>query len=209
MSKSGIGIIILAAGGSLRLGKPKQLLEYEGQSLLRRSAEAALNCECENVVVVMGFEADDLAKELRDLPVGIALNERWAEGISSSIKAGLIKLFDTNPDIVAVVIMLCDQPFVNEQTIRSLVDTYRLSGKPVVAAEYDGVVGVPALFDREMFDELLKLEGDAGARVVIRQNVGDKVATVPTPEAAFDVDTPEDFQRISNTRDSKTKGTSQ
>jgi molybdenum cofactor cytidylyltransferase len=204
-----IGIIILAAGGSLRLGKPKQLIEYEGTSLLRRSVEAALNCECGGVVVVLGFEADVLSKHVRDLPATITRNENWAVGMSSSIKAGLIKLFDTKPDIVAVVIMLCDQPFVNEQTIRSLVDTYRLSGKPVVAAEYDGVVGVPALFDREMFDELLKLEGDAGARVVIRQNVGDKVATVPTPEAAFDVDTPEDFQRISNTRDSKTKGTSQ
>jgi molybdenum cofactor cytidylyltransferase len=191
-----IGIIILAAGGSLRLGRPKQVLEYKGKSLLRRSAEAAIACECESVVVVLGFEADELAKELLDLPVNISLNDIWAEGISSSIKAGLANLLETDPDIAAVVVMLSDQPYVSQKTITSLVNTYKSSGKPIVAAEYDGVLGVPALFDREMFDELAKLEGDAGARVVIRQNVGAKVATVQAPEAAFDVDTPEDFRRM-------------
>ena len=209
MTEPRIGIVILAAGSSIRLGKPKQLLEYEGKSLLRRSVEAALECGCESVVVVLGSEADELAKELRDLPVSIALNDSWAEGISSSIKAGLIKLFDMDPHVAAVVVMLCDQPYVSEKSITSLVNTYRLSGKPIVAAEYDGVLGVPALFDRVMFDELMKLDGDAGARVVIRQNSSDKVAKVRAPEAAFDVDTPEDLQRLANARDRKTKRTSQ
>ena len=208
MSKPEIGIIILAAGGSLRLGKPKQLLEYEGKSLLRRSAEAALACECENVVVVLGFEADELGKEVFDLPVKIVLNDLWVEGIGSSIKAGLAELLEGSPDISAVVVMLCDQPYVNEKTISSLVNTYRSSGKPIVAAEYDGIVGVPALFDREMFDELMNVEGDAGARVVIRQNLGDKVATVPAPEAAFDVDTPEELHHFAKALEQKTKGTS-
>ena len=208
MSNPEIGIIILAAGESIRLGKPKQLLEYEGKSLLRRSVEAALECECEKVVVVLGFKAEELAKEVGDLPVNIARNDNWAEGISSSIKTGLARLLETNPDIGAVVIMLCDQPFVNEKTIRSLVDTFQARGKPIVAAEYDGVVGVPALFDREMFDELLKLDGDTGARAVIRRSVGDNVATVPAPEAAFDVDTPADLNSISDACDHKTKGTS-
>jgi molybdenum cofactor cytidylyltransferase len=198
MSNPGIGIIILAAGASIRLGKPKQQLEYEGKSLLRRSVEAALECECGNVVVVLGYEADEFAKEVCDLPVNTAWNHNWAEGISSSIKAGLAGLLETSPEIAAVVIMLSDQPYVNKKTIAYLVNTYESSGKPIVAAEYNGILGVPALFDRKMFDELSKLEGDAGARVVIRQNVGDKVATIQAPEAAFDVDTPEDFQRMSN-----------
>jgi molybdenum cofactor cytidylyltransferase len=198
MSESAIGIIILAAGGSLRLGRPKQLLEYKGKSLLRRSVEAALECEIENVVVVLGFEADELAKELLELPVNIAPNDSWAQGISSSIKAGLGTLLELNPDTSAVVVMLCDQPYVREKTITSLVNTYRSSGKAIVAAEYDGVAGVPALFDRQMFGELMKLEGDAGARVVIRQNIGDKVATVAAPEASFDVDTSEDFRLMSD-----------
>src|SRR5688572_23429555 len=136
MSDSAIGIIVLAAGGSLRLGKPKQLLEYEGKSLLRRSVEAAVEFESEgeNVVVVLGFEADKLAKEVNDLPVSIALNKRWADGMSSSIREGLSTLLETNPGVAAVVVMLCDQPFVNEKTITSLVNTYQSSGKPIVAS---------------------------------------------------------------------------
>ena len=196
MSVSEIGIIILAAGGSTRLGKPKQLVEYEGKSLLRRSVETALTSECESVVVVLGFDADELAKGVGDLPVRTVRNESWADGISSSIRAGLARLLLTNPDIAAVVVMLCDQPHVNGKTITSLITTYRSIGTPIVAAEYDGVVGVPALFDREMFNELMNLEGDAGARVVIRQNVGDKLATISLPEAGFDVDTPEDLERM-------------
>jgi molybdenum cofactor cytidylyltransferase len=102
----------------------------------------------------------------------------------------------SDPELRAVVIMLSDQPFVNEKTVRSLIDAYNASGKPIVASEYDGVLGVPALFDREVFDELLALEGDAGARVVIRQASDSRIATVSAPEAAFDVDTPADHHRL-------------
>ena len=195
---SEIGIIILAAGASTRLNKPKQLVPFEGKSLLRRSADVALACGCDHVVVVLGYEADTLAHEVRDLPVEVVHNDDWAVGISSSIKSGLTRLRETDPNISAVVIMLCDQPFVKEKTITSLMDNYRSTGKPIVASEYDGILGVPALFGREMFDALLKLEGDAGARVVIRQNAGDRVSTIQAPEAAFDVDTIEDFERMSS-----------
>ena len=92
--------------------------------------------------------------------------------------------------------MLSDQPFVDEKTIRSLLDTYRTTGKPIVASEYNGVLGVPALFDRMMFEELTKLEGDAGARVIIRQSLSEDIATISAPEAAFDIDTPDDRDRL-------------
>ena len=198
MSSLEIGIIVLAAGGSTRLGKPKQLLKYKGKSLLHRAVGAAVDCGCGKVTVVLGFEAEEIAKELGDLPVNIVLNDIWSDGISSSIKKGLASLLEMNPDLAAVVLMLSDQPYVTEKTIGSLVKGYKSSGKPIVAAEYDGVVGVPALFDRRMFAELTSLEGDAGARFVIRQHIGLKLATVPAPEASFDVDTLEDYERLSN-----------
>lgn len=196
MSENSIGILILAGGSSRKLGTPKQLVEFNGVSLLRRATETALSCACKRVIVVLGSRAEEIHKEIRDLPVEIVVNDEWNGGISTSVRKGLTKLMESDPDLSAVLIMLSDQPFVDENTIRSLIDAYGASGKPIVAAEYDGVLGVPSLFDREVFPELLALEGDAGARVVIRQSDPNRVATVAAPEAAFDVDTPADQERL-------------
>ena len=190
-----IGIIILAGGESRKLGTPKQLVEFKGKSLLRHAVEAALRCDGK-VVVVLGAREEEIFEEIRDLPVERVTNYLWKDGISTSLRKGLAKLVDLDPEISAAVIMLSDQPLVSEVTIRSLIDTYESSAKPIVASEYDGVLGVPALFDRDVFDELLALRGDAGARVVIRKSSPDRVATINAPEAAFDVDTPADHERL-------------
>lgn len=196
MSDNSIGILILAGGSSRKLGTPKQLVEFNGVSLLRRATETALSCACKRVIVVLGSRAEEIHKEIRDLPVETVVNDEWIGGISTSLRKGLTQLMESDPNLSAAIIMLSDQPFVDEKTVRSLIDVYRTSGKPIVAAEYDGVLGVPALFNHEVFPELLALEGDAGARVVIRQSDPDRVATVAAPEAAFDVDTPEDQERL-------------
>jgi len=198
MSQNNIGIVILAAGGSRKLGTAKQLVEFQGQSLLRRAIEVALSCECEYTIVVLGSRSEEIGQEIRDGRVETVINDEWEGGISTSLRKGLTKLIESDPDLAAVVIMLTDQPFVNRNTVRSLIETYHAGGKPIVASEYDGVFGVPALFDREVFDELLALEGDAGARVVIRQASDSRRATVAAPEAAFDVDTPADHDRLRN-----------
>jgi molybdenum cofactor cytidylyltransferase len=195
MAERQVGIIVLAAGGSTKLGHPKQLVQYEGRSLVRRSVEIALAVDAASVIVVLGSNAQAIATEINDLPIEIVGNDAWSAGISSSLKAGLTKLVEFCPATEATLIMLSDQPFITEKTIRSLVDTYCSSDRPIVAAEYDGVLGVPALFDRSIFDELMSLEGDAGARVVIRRDPN-RVAAVPTPEAAFDVDTPSDHDQL-------------
>lgn len=196
MSDNSIGILILAGGSSRKLGTPKQLVEFNGVSLLRRAVETALSCECKRVLVVLGSRAEEIRKEISNLPVETVVNDEWKGGIGTSLRKGLTKLTESDPDLSAAIIMLSDQPFVDENTVQSLIDVYRTSGKPIVAAEYDGVLGVPSLFDREVFPELLALEGDAGARVVIRQSDPARVAGVPAPEAAFDVDTPEDQERL-------------
>ena len=114
MAEKKIGIIILAGGESRKLGTPKQLVEYKGTTLLRRTTEVALACACNQVVVVLGSRADEIHDEIRDLAVETVTNYAWKDGISTSLKKGLAKL---DGEISAAVIMLSDQPFVTEQTI--------------------------------------------------------------------------------------------
>ncbi len=185
------GIILLAAGGSSRLGQPKQLLLYEGQTLLRRMALTAAESQCGPVIVVLGKDADACAAELRDLPVRIAQNQEWAEGMASSLRAGLAVLSEVEPEAEAVLIMVCDQPRVDGNLLRALVR--QCQGKTsIVASSYGDTLGVPTVFARRHFPELMELRGDHGAKILLAQHA-DFVAAVPFPEGAIDIDAPEDL----------------
>jgi molybdenum cofactor cytidylyltransferase len=185
--------VILAAGPSRRMGKPKQLLQLAGESLLRRAASTALSSSCKPVIVVLGANADESKRELDDFDVLIEENPVWANGIGSSVRCG-IEAVRRHPAVDSAVVMLCDQPLVTTQLIDELVATHRRTGASIVACEYADTVGVPALFSRAMFDELAALSGDTGAKQVIARHASE-VVRVPFPAAAFDVDTPEDFAR--------------
>jgi molybdenum cofactor cytidylyltransferase len=186
-----IGVAVLAAGASVRMGRPKQLLRLGGRSLLRRAAEEAVGSGCAPVVVVLGAEAERLGPELHGLPVGVVLNARWAEGMSTSVRAGLEAL--QGHGVEAAILMLCDQPFVAAPLLRRLAATYR-EGRRLVACEYGGTLGVPALFDPTLFPELLALQGDRGARQVIAAHAAE-AGRIPFPEGAVDLDTVEDYAR--------------
>jgi len=188
-----VGVIVLAAGGSARMGSPKQLLSYRGQTLLRRAAETALGSIGERVVVVIGSHAQRMREELDGLPVSVVENRDWRTGMSSSIRAGLEELASIDPD--GVVLMLCDQPFVTVELIDSLVVTQRQTGKLIVASSYEDVRGVPAFFSRELFPELMSLTADEGARRLI-QNHPALVASINFPEASIDIDTPPKYQQL-------------
>ncbi len=190
-----IGGILLAAGGSSRLGQPKQFLQFEGKTLLRRAAEAMVVSICDPIVAVLGAEKEKAKAELAGLQVNICFNHDWQSGMSSSIKCGLSELLLIEPEIDAVVITLCDQPFVDAQTVGRLADRFSETDTQIVAAQYDGVAGVPALFSRAMFDSLSRLEGDKGARDLIRDPNG-SVATIEIKEAAIDIDTRDDLDRL-------------
>src|SRR3984957_901398 len=114
----GIAAILLAAGGSVRMGRRKQLLTYQGRTLLRRAAEAAVEAGCSPIVVVLGCEAERMAPELSDLPVIASVNIDWERGIGSSIKHGAARLLTLSPRVDAALILLSDQPLVNAQTLR-------------------------------------------------------------------------------------------
>lgn len=191
-----IGGILLAAGGSSRLGQPKQFLELDGKTLLKRAAEAISHSICEPVVAVLGSESEKAELEIAGLPVQIIRNEEWRSGMSSSIRAGLNHLLDVDPDLNAVVITLCDQPFIDSATINRLVGKFTDTRTSIVAARYSGVAGVPAVFSKEMFEALSNLEGDKGARDLIR-DPNASVETIEIQEAGVDVDTREDIDGLS------------
>jgi molybdenum cofactor cytidylyltransferase len=192
-----IGGILLAAGGSSRLGRPKQLLEFNGKSLIRRAADTLVNSNCRPITVVLGAEIERSSAELDGLDVAICINDNWHSGMSSSIIAGLRSLLETEPTLDAVVITLCDQPHVDSADIKEIIAAFNETQRPIVAARYGETTGVPALFSSEMFTKLLLLEGDKGARQLIRTNI-DQVATVSIKKAVIDIDTPDDADRLNS-----------
>jgi molybdenum cofactor cytidylyltransferase len=198
---AGVGAVILAAGASTRMGVPKQLLQFGGETMLRRAASVAIEAGCRPVVVVTGANATPSREALRGLRVRETENPQWESGISSSVRVGIEALLTANPLTAAVVLMLCDQPFVTREIIARLVAAHRETGRSIVASRYGGSYGVPALFDKAHFAELTTLEGDAGAKQVIQKHLP-KVHLLSFPEGEIDIDTPDDLARLQSTDDS-------
>jgi molybdenum cofactor cytidylyltransferase len=163
-SKSKIGAVILAAGSSSRFGQPKQLPQFRGKSLASRIVAAADQASYSPVIVVIGSDREKVVGELRSTSEVIVENENWQRGIGSSIRVGVQGLIDHAPDIDAIVLLVCDQPGVNPDTIRNLIILREQTNKSIVASSYPGTLGVPALFDRSFFQELLSLSPTRLAR---------------------------------------------
>ena len=189
------GVVILAAGGSSRMGTPKQLLPINGRGLVVRAADAALAAGATPVVVVIGASADRIRPSLQDLPVLIAENPDWPEGMASSIRAGMAALDPFTPRLDAVMIALCDQPAFSSQVIRQIVTAQSASSRSIVAARYAGRNGAPALFLRAHFAELAALTGDHGARALLGADPA-RVDSVDLPQLGIDVDTPADYAAL-------------
>lgn len=188
-----LAVVVLAAGASRRLGQPKQLLVWEGKTLLRRAAEAALTVPHAAVAVVLGAHAERMYPELADLPVVVLENPDWPEGLAASVRQGV--RYAEARGAGAVLFLLVDQPFVTGTLLRELVRTYQTSGQPVVACDYGGELGVPMLISQRFFSDLLQLTGDRGARALLHR-YPDAVARVPFPAGHQDLDTPEDWYRF-------------
>jgi len=193
------GAVILAAGASTRMGTPKQLLELDHKPLLVRAVEAALASDAWPVVVVLGAHAEKIRPSLARFPVLIAENPAWAEGMASSIRAGVTTLRQFSRALEAVVIALCDQPAFSADTVARLVATQRASGRSIVAARYAGRHGAPALFLAEHFPALVALTGEEGARALLN-DWPERVASVDLPELAVDLDTPADVAALNAER---------
>ncbi|MDP9253473.1 MAG: nucleotidyltransferase family protein [Verrucomicrobiota bacterium] len=190
-----IGAIVLAAGGSVRFGSPKQLLEFRGQSLLRRVFDAATTAGCSPIVVVIGAEGERITAELRETSALVIENDDWRNGIGTSIRAGVEKVIAVQSDLDAVVLLVCDQPFVDANAITRLIARHDETKKPIVASSYSQTLGVPALFERTYFNELLALDDKVGAKNVILSHI-ENVAEYPFPDGAIDIDTSGDYERL-------------
>ena len=182
---------MLAAGKSSRLGKPKQLVLFNGKSLLKHGVEVAIDVTTEPVIVVLGANPELLEKELVDKPVTMVINKEWEEGMASSIRCGLKKLLEITPNADAAVIMVCDQPFVTAELLTGLIEKYRETQKPIVASSYENSRGTPALFDKSIFALLIELKGDSGAKKIMKEHP-DWVSEVEFPLGKIDIDTKED-----------------
>jgi molybdenum cofactor cytidylyltransferase len=189
---SGIGAIILAAGNSSRLGQPKQLLKFRGESLVHRAVRAATDAGCATVIVVVGDAGPAIWQELQGTSAIAVENADWSRGLGTSIRAGIQQLSDSTD---AAVVLTCDQPLVDSAVIAELMETRKRTGQPIVASSYANTLGIPAIFDRSFFPALLDLPDGSGAKSVIESRIA-SVASVPFEDGAIDIDTPEDFERL-------------
>ena len=194
-TKPNVGIIILAAGASTRMGSPKQLLFYQGESLINHTIKNAIASICDPVILVLGANAEHIIAKINQPQITIVKNPDWHLGMSSSIRCGIITLLNHTPTIEAVVITVCDQPFLTAEIINSLVESYSYTGKPIIACEYADTLGVPVLFSQNFFTELVNLSADVGARKIIKTHRKD-VFTISFPAGAIDIDTPTDYQQL-------------
>ena len=187
------GLILLAAGGSTRMGRPKQLLPWNGRSLLRHACEVALATSCDPVIVVLGCEAEACALELKDLDVIPAINAQWQKGMGTSVATGITALEKNAPDATGVLLMLVDQPTVTSSLLQSLVTRWSPLEASIVAMKYPEGGGVPALFDRAYFAALRALDADRGARGIISREKS-RIALIDPKAELIDLDTPQAYQ---------------
>jgi len=178
--------VILAAGASRRLGWPKQLVEFDGESMLRRTVRAAL-AHCAPVLVVVGCQGEAMAAHLAGLAVTVVRNPDWEEGMAASIRAGLAAL---PAAAEGALFLVCDQPAVDAALIAELLAAHARRPGAVVACGYGGVRGIPSWLPARCFPDLARLRGDRGARGLLQ---GADVEVVPFPGGAVDLDRPEDL----------------
>jgi molybdenum cofactor cytidylyltransferase len=196
-----IPVIILAAGASTRMGEPKQLLVYQGKTLLQHAIDTVKSAGFFPVVVVLGAFYDKIVHTIAQKVI-VVDNKLWEQGMASSLKAGLATVKEQFPHTQAVLCMLCDQPLITPAHLQALKQAR--GKKPIVATRYHDIDGVPVIFERVYFERLLEMEGATGARKLIKKYHKDVYAISFEP-ASRDVDTPEAYRRLLEEDEDKDK----
>lgn len=194
---SDIGVIILAAGASTRLGSPKQLLAYKNENLLQHTIDVVEASSVDHITLVLGAHADLIFPHISIGRCHMVRNENWAEGLSSSIRYGLAFAISQNPSLDAVIFILCDQPYLTSEIIDAIILKHRANAKPIINCNYGEGYGPPTLFSSALFPLLLKLHGSEGAKSIVKQ-YANEVDFIDFPGGGIDIDTLEDYERLSN-----------
>ena len=190
--------IILAAGASVRFGQPKQLIKIRGTCLVERVLDAAFKSRLELVVLVLGHEYQSILQALgtkgRHPQLEVVINHKYHEGQSSSLKAGLMSVQKT---FSSVMYLLADQPMINSNTIDLLLDQFHGSGREICVPVFEGQRGNPTIFKRSIYEEIMMIDGDIGARDIIAENAQRVLyAKIKDPLCFFDIDSPEDLKKL-------------
>lgn len=192
-----ISLILLAAGESSRLGSPKQLLMYKGKNLMQHAINLAQTLGMETVIVLGAF-MEEILGQVDILGTNVVENVGWSEGLASSIRCGLRNVLETNPETEAVILVLCDQPFLKAEILHEIVEKYHSSGQSIVHCSYGDVSGPPTLFHKSLFPYLMALKGGQGAKKVVDM-FPNQVAYVDFPKGRLDIDTVADYHQLLQT----------
>ena len=189
-----ISAIVLAAGESKRMGRPKQLLEWQGKPLLQHSLESLINSAVDEIILVLGHEADRIRATLPALPIKIVINPDYQQGMASSLRRGLLA---TDRSSEAFLVLLADQPGIGPEIVNTIIRTFRQADpqRGIVRPVYRGRRGHPVLIGAQYREEVLRLQGDLGARRILMNHPGD-VLEIDVEDNAIleDIDTPEEYQ---------------
>ncbi|NJX14222.1 nucleotidyltransferase family protein [Tamlana crocina] len=190
-----IVLVILAAGGAKRMGEPKQLLPWQGKTLIEYAIEKALEVHVKNVVVVLGANHSVIKNEIKNYPVEIIVNSEWNRGLGSSISRAVSNLMYVVPNFDGAMFVLADQPFVTSEYLKQMLEHFQPNSKQILTTNYnDGKLGVPTIFDYCYFEELSNLSEDKGANTIIKK-YGNFVLSLDAPFENMDIDTKEDYER--------------
>jgi molybdenum cofactor cytidylyltransferase len=188
-------ILILAAGSSSRMGRPKQLLEFEGSTLLGHITKIASISNLGPIVVVLGANQELIKNSLDLKQFTSVINENWKEGMASSIVMGIGFIKEKYPEVDGVIIAVGDQPHISEDLLNQLLETQNATRLPIAACSYTGVIGTPALFHQSVFPELMTLKGDIGAKKIMENRIQD-VVTINFDQGIIDIDTEKEYQDL-------------
>ena len=187
--------IILAAGSSSRMGQSKQLLKIKGESLIRRTIKTVIDSGVDQVVVILGSDQQTLHQEIVALPIQIIVNQNWKKGMGSSIKSGVQFVMDHFPSCQSILFTVCDQPLLPSGHLKKLIAALQMGENSIVASFYSGSPGIPVLFGRSMFKELLNVNNAHGAKKVIHAH-SKSTYLIEFPQGAIDLDTPGDWEKF-------------
>jgi len=191
-----IAAILLAAGSSSRLGRPKQLLDFQGETLIVRALRLAQEAGAHPLITVLGAHHEEIWAAVSGKNVVPVINSAWNQGIATSIHAGMRALEGLNPELSGVLILTCDQPLLTANHLRALLESFYAQATPCcIASAYAGTLGIPAVFPRSAFVDLYALRGDKGARLLFR-DPSRPVIEIPFPGGEVDIDLPCDLAHL-------------